>query len=121
MLSKAEIESNLSELNKAYNDHPEYGVYFSKLAILELCGWTELCMDEIIRSHASRKSLNQANLKYLEKSVINKTYGFEYDRHFRGMLMRLLGLSGLESLEAQVDAVAHTKMDAQLNNLKTVR
>ena len=121
MIGKAQIESNLVELDTAFGANPQYSLYFSKLAILELCGWTELCMDEIVRKHAARKRLNSKNNKYLEKKVIERTFGFQYEDHFRAMLMRLLGLVGLERLERLVDPVLHTKMTAQLVSLKSVR
>jgi hypothetical protein len=93
------IDLTLRELDSWYNDLPggnERPKLLSKLAILELCGWIELRMDEITRNVATKLSLD---LLWVENKVIAKTHGFEYHGHFREMLRMLMGEAGILKIE----------------------
>jgi len=96
-------------------------LFYSKLAILELCGWTEVSMDDIIRRHSKRILKEPQNWQYIEKEVIKRTYGFEYQVHFRRMLISIIGLTGVERLEKTVDPARLQPMIAALNSLKPYR
>jgi hypothetical protein len=50
-----------------------------------------------------------------------KTYGFDYHKSFRWMLIRLVGLITVERLEQQVDQAKHDTLKSTLGALKTVR
>lgn len=123
MIVKGDILTNLSELDRAYTraTDPKQSLYLSKLAVLELCGWIEMSMDDMILCHSRRKLRLPANKKIAEKEIVNRTYGFEYDRHFRAMLMKTIGLVACERIEAKIDASVLVKFSAQLESLKTVR
>jgi hypothetical protein len=94
---------------------------YAKLGILELCGWTEEAMDGVIRDSVKRVGLNASNSTYIEKSVIEKTYGFHYDKHLREMLMAVIGLVGLEKIETSIDKTKFAMMTADLGALNSVR
>lgn len=95
-------------------------MYFSKLAILELCGWIEESMDNIIK--AFTKHLNKpANQKFVEEQVIEPTYGFEYHRHFRAMLIQVIGVISVERLEANLNQTKFDLMKSALGSLKKSR
>lgn len=96
-------------------------LYYSKLAMLELCGWIEESMDDIVEKCAHRVLKKSSNKTYVAKNIIRPTYGFEYEKHFRKMLMSVIGLKLIEKLENKVDAVKHTIFTAELNNLKAAR
>jgi hypothetical protein len=55
MIAKTYILNNLSTIEKLYNDSSSIknSLFYSKLAILELCGWTEESMDDIIKKCAN--------------------------------------------------------------------
>src|SRR5438105_2751847 len=109
MIAKSYILTNLRALDRSYRRaaSPKEAQFFSKLAILELCGWIEESMDDVIL-RCARKHLNvAANRSYCEKEVVKRTYGFDYHYNFRFMLIRLLGLIAVEKLEQRVDAVNH--------------
>ncbi|MBW9063833.1 hypothetical protein JNB71_10920 [Rhizobium herbae] len=122
MVVKKHIEENLTHLDQAYRREPDVkkATYFSKLAILELCGWIELSMDGIILGHCARKVRLPANTRLIEDHV-KRTYGFDYERHFRKMLINLVGVVACENVEASVNAAAKARLEAQLRTLKTVR
>jgi hypothetical protein len=123
MISKTYIQSNLTKLEKMYNksSSTQDSLFFSKLAIIEMCGWIEISMDDIINRLAKRILRDISNLKYIEKDVIKRNYGFAYDDHFKKMLISLLGIYGVEKLESKVNPLFFTPMVATLKNLKTIR
>lgn len=122
MISKTYIQENLRQLDVAYRNATvqKHSVYFSKLAILELCGWIEMSMDDLMLRHASRVIKQSANQSIVDEFV-KRNYGFEYDRHFRQMLMKLVGIVTCEQIEAAMNVQVHTKFTTQLTSLKRVR
>lgn len=123
MIAQTYMRNNLTRLNSLYNRArtPMESLFFSKLAILELCGWIEESMDDIVRRCAVRCLRAEANRKFVEKEVIKKTYGFDYDTHFRRMLGRVIGISNVEKLEGRLDPSVHAKFVATLSTLKVSR
>ena len=99
MINNTDIENSINELDQLYNSNTAQATYFSKLALLELCGWLEMSMDCIIKECADVKLTEQNNKDHTENKVIGMTYGFHYDQHFRPMLMKLVGLIKLEQIE----------------------
>lgn len=123
MIVKSYILANLRDLNRNYGHSasPKEAQFFSKLAILELCGWIEESMDDVVLSCARRHLKVAANLSYCENEVVKRTYGFDYHRNFRLMLIRLLGLIAVEKIERQIDVNTHGRMTAALSTLKQQR
>lgn len=62
MASKYYIKTNLKSLNHKYNRSKTRAdpAYYSKLAIIELCGWIEISIDEMLEKHG--KILSNKNL-----------------------------------------------------------
>ncbi len=123
MIAQSYILSNLKALDRRYNQtkSSKEALFCSKLAILELCGWIEESMDDIIIRCAMRHLKDNENRKYCKQQIIKKTYGFDYHNNFRFMLIRLVGLVVVEKLESQVDAAKYGTMKATLDALRTVR
>jgi len=123
MVAKTYILQNLKKLEGLYNRTSDIknGLFYSKLAVLELCGWIEESMDDIIRRCAARNLERTQSRTSIEQEIIQRTYGFEYKRHFRRMLMQLIGIISLEKLERKVDGTKFQIMEATLETLKTYR
>ena len=123
MVAISNIRSSLQDFDRRYRNAktPKESLYFAKLAILELGGWAEDSMDDVVRRYAARHLKLKANQDHCEKSIIGKTYGFEYEHHFRKMLIQLLGLLNVERLEGQVDSLRFAAMKAALLTLKVQR
>lgn len=122
MVSKSYILSNLKELDVLYNQArtQKKKLYYSKLAMLELCGWIEESMDDIVKKCAGRVLKVEKNKKYVA-DIIKKTSGFGYDEHFRKMLISVVGLILMEKIEKRVDLSKYDPFIAALNNLKSAR
>lgn len=122
MISNTDIENSITELDTLYNSIPEQATYFSKLALLELCGWLELSMDCIVKECSDVKLAEQTNRDHIVKKVIGLTYGFHYDQHFRPILMKLIGLIKLEQIENPLKNSGELNMlESQLGSLDQTR
>lgn len=118
-----EIKKNLEKIRDLYVnsiDEKESSLY-SKLAILELCGWIEESMDDIIRRHANKHLKSSNNLDAI-KGIIRDTHGFDYKEHFRKALRQFIGLINIEKLEEQLTTSKFfDPLKAELSNLRKVR
>lgn len=100
--------------------NPRSTVLYSKLATLELCGWIEMSMDDIVERLGRKKLRDPAHLAQVQ-NVIRRTYGFKYEQHFRGMLQAVIGLHGVAAMERRVDPALFLPLCATLNALKPDR
>ena len=118
-----EIKKNLEKIKDLYVksiDAKESSLY-SKLAILELCGWIEESMDYIILRYASKHLRSSNNLDAI-KGIITDTHGFDYKEHFRKALRQCIGLINIEKLEKQLTTSRFfDPLKAELSNLRKVR
>ena len=124
MIAKSYIESTLKELDKLYNQasSQKKAIYFSKLAVIELCGWIEETVDDIVLRHCNRKLKNIDNKNYCKEKIIKTNYGFQYSQNIRPMLISLIGLIEVEKLENELEKTAQvTLLKSNLGNLKTSR
>ena len=123
MIARSYIENNLIQLDKLYNAAAtsKGQLYYSKLAMLELCGWIEESMDDIVQKCANRILKLQSSKKFIKKEIIKRTYGFEYQRHFMKMLTSVIGLINIEKLDLKLDISKKTKLESALSTLKVVR
>lgn len=123
MLDRSDIEKNLRQIDKLYasSSSVQEGLYYSKLATLELCGWIEHSMDSIVLSLAKQLIRDMKLQSYFEDEVVGKIYGFGYDKRLKRMLIPLVGLVGLEAMERKVNPRVFEPMRASLNALKPNR
>jgi hypothetical protein len=119
---KKHILKTVNKLDRLYNTTPTAeATYYSKLAIIELCGWIEQSMDMIADSFANRK-LKTLPYQSIYKSIKEKNYGFVYKEHFRKMLYQTIGLHQMESLEKKLNHTGSiTVFQSELETLKILR
>ena len=124
MTAKTPIETLIIELGKLYDTPADasHKDYYSKLALIELCGWLEISMDEIIKAYSNSKLIDQAYKDEIEQRVVEKTYGCNYKDHFRPMLMKLIGIKNIEQLETELKSKAVFQiLVSQLGSLWSLR
>lgn len=124
MVNKTTIGRILRQLDSRYKKksrNPRDPLYFSKLALIELCGWIEVTMDGVVLDCAKRHLSDTGNLKYVGDQVIRRTTSFTYEDHFRTMLMRVVGLVKIEKLEKLLDQQKWETMKSSLKWLKEKR
>lgn len=108
MIVKGHILKSIEGLDKRYNQalvsaNPQDSIYYSKLAVLEYCGWLEEAFDIIVRRALKGKLKTQSYKQMLEDGIIGNNYGFQYKNNIRPMLIRAIGLSDMEKLEIALD------------------
>jgi len=122
MIVYSYIENNLQFLDRNYKSAPTArdASYCSKMAILELCGWMETSMDDTILRASVRLLRNSQNRKFIEDKV-KYNYGFEYKRHYKAMIVSLIGISGYEKIENRLNAAIVLNFKSELAVLKKRR
>lgn len=127
MIARVYVERELKKLDRLYSQassgpDPYLPKLYSKLAVLELCGWTEEYMDNLIARHTKRKRLKEAhNIDFVEKEIIKKNWGFSYDYHFRRMLIQTISIIELERLEKKLNQTLKASLEAALTKLHPER
>jgi hypothetical protein len=119
---KKHIQATINKLDRHYNSAPTTeATFYSKLAIIELCGWIEFCMDNIAQNFASRK-LRTTPYQDIFRGLKNKNYGFEYKGNFRKMLYQTIGLHNMEKIEVSINHSGSIAiLEAELDILKSLR
>lgn len=123
MFKKGEISHTLRLINRRFRktDDAKEALLLSKLAVLELCGWIEESMDDVVERCCNRLLRDSSNIDEVKDEIIKKTYGFEYHRHFRSMLIRVIGLINVEILEASLEPSTRVQFESKLFTLKLKR
>lgn len=125
MVKKTYILKELKKLDKLYckaikEGNSDLEKFYSKLALMELCGWIEQSMDDILISFKI-KLKEEKNIEYLNKRIIKQNHGFEYHKHFREMLIKVDGIVGVEKIEKKVNYRKREIFEGSLGNLKPMR
>jgi len=122
MIAKKEIQKNLEQLNTRFNNSKllREPHWYSKLAILELCGWIEVSLDDIAKTLAAKNIRKSHNLNQFD-DFVSETYGFKYKNHFCKMLIQAIGITGLEKLEKLVGEKRKVQLESELGNLARMR
>lgn len=107
MVVKKIIVANLDKLDREYNhsllsSDRDLPVYFSKLATIEYCGWLEETLDNIVVAFAGNH-LKSKPFQEMLRTKVDNTYGFQYKKHFRPMLVYVVGLVRCERIQAVLD------------------
>ncbi|MEN9549632.1 MAG: hypothetical protein RIR12_2223 [Bacteroidota bacterium] len=124
MQAKKPIEDLLKELQKLYDNpaDPVHKDYYSKLALLELCGWLELVIDDITLTYARARITDSKNIDLLEKEIVGKSYGCDYKGNFRPMLIKIIGLTNVERFENRLTTLGIFQiLVSQLGSLASLR
>lgn len=123
MIAHYYIDNTLNTLDHLYNTatSQKKATYYSKLALLELCGWIEDSVDDIVLRHLIRK-IKDEKYRVEFKKVVEKNWGFQYKDNIRPILTSLLGIIELQKLEKEIDKTGSLAiLKTALGNLKKSR
>lgn len=124
MVIKKYIQKTLHKLNRKHryamlSNTPEEAIYYSKLSILEYCGWIEESMDIIVKRSVKKKIRTVPYMQILDNAILGGTHGFEYVKHFRPMLMRAIGIQKMEKIE--INLINNGQLDLLKSELLNVK
>jgi hypothetical protein len=111
------IDETLRGLDHWFNEPSEGGdrpKLLSKLALLELCGWLEGYFDALI-FRVNDLSLQD---RAWTTSISARVSGFEYEKHFRGMLVMLVGEVTARRIESAMEAANPGDLDRLKQQLR---
>ncbi|WP_410566608.1 hypothetical protein [Acinetobacter sp. H1(2024)] len=127
-LSKTDINRNLKQLKLLYDAASSsrssnaslHMTFYSKLALLEYCGWLEISIDILIRRIISKVS--DPKIVEIGNEWITQNYGFSYKQHFRSLLCKSLGLQKTERILNRLQVSGDLAiLESKLNSFKTLR
>ena len=119
MIAQSYIKRTLRSLNSRYSrtNSQRDAFFYSKLALLELCGWIEQSMDNVVLCSCNR-TIKDPKYKRIIEDKVDRVYGFDYKTQFREMLISLHGLRAVMNMERALDASKFEKMKGALTQLK---
>lgn len=122
MVDSTKIIDTLRKLDGMYNNTADVDLinWYSKLSMLEFCGWIETTMDSIALSFSNRQLTEQ---KYKDhcNNILRATHGFLYENHFKKMLCNIIGLHNLEKVETKIGENNIDTLNRELTQLWTLR
>ena len=126
MISKKLLERDLLRLEELHaaamlDPDPRVPLYYSKLAVLELCGWIEESIDAVAH-RAIKNRIKSSSLQKKATEIIKRTYGFDYENNILPMLTRLVGIPNFQQLEDLLNADgSYAILTSELSSIKTQR
>lgn len=119
---KRHILNTINQLDRLYNSSStDEATYYSKLAVIEFCGWIEVTMDKIAESYVNRK-IRTTPYRDIFRNIKENNHGFKYNSNFRKMLIQVIGLYNMENVESAVSrSGAIAVLSAQLDTLVFIR
>ena len=93
------ISNTLTKLDAEYTSTADSNMQllYSKLAVLEFCGWIEVSFDTLWLDYVANNLLVQDNIDRI-KQIIKKNYGFAYDSNIYPMMCSVLGVNNWENI-----------------------
>lgn len=92
-------------------------IMLSKLAIMEFCGWLEEWMDSLIRDLDKATLTDEA---WVKEKVIDGTHGFDYSKHLRPMMCKIIGEYRTRKFEASFEDKHPGELELLRQNLSSL-
>ena len=117
------IENILLRLDTEYNasiTDPDMPVFFSKLAVIELSGWLEDSIDEILYEYIGQHLLDSDVINPV-KDIIQKNFGFKYGSNILKICLSVLGANNWENIVDKLKPVEYSNLKAITGSLTDSR
>jgi len=104
MIDKAKIEGTVNDLNAKYNNKSSTNddmLLYSKLAVMEFCGWIEESFDLILREYMTKVNIDNANIDFINKNIIRPFSSFEYQK-LKFLLLSMFGIKNIQTIETAI-------------------
>ncbi len=107
MIYSGQIKQTLSFLDAEYNSHIGSGeqikpMMFSKLAVIEYCGWLEETFDEITINCIREKQKTRVSRAVIHDKI-KATVGFNYESSGRRLICAAIGVVKLLEIEHELE------------------
>lgn len=123
MVDYTGIENTLKRLDAEYNaqmSDPQMPILFSKLAVIELCGWIEESFDDLLFEYINTHIIDH-NCQRIIKKIIDDNYGFQYERHVFKIFSAVIGVNNWENIIDKLSPSDFGNFQTILNSYSTGR
>lgn len=127
MIDYVRIKNTLELLDREYNNaqncnqvDPQMPILFSKLAVLELCGWIEVSVDNVLFEYVNNNVVKEENKKII-KERIDVNYGFKFKTNLQPLFCSVLGIKNYETIIGALSDQELANMQTTLGNLAKLR
>lgn len=127
MIDYVSIKNTLDLLEREYNNaqnsnqvDPQMPVLYSKLAILELCGWIEVSVDNVLFEYVNNNVVKEENKKIIKK-IIDVNYGFKFKTNLQPLFCSVFGIKNYEAIIGALSDQELANMQTTLGNLAKLR
>lgn len=117
MIDKIKISKTLKRLDTEYSkciSDPDMPILFSKLAVMEFCGWIEMSYDTILYEYIDSHII-ETSCKKIIKGFIKNNSGFAYDKNTFKTFAIVLGANNWENV---LDAISIEDKENFINILE---
>lgn len=100
MIDQTKILQTLQRLDREFNkdiSDPEMPIFFSKLAVMEFCGWIEMSYDIILQEYVDSHIVDQ-DYRNIIHGFIKKNHGFAYESNTFQTFAIVLGANTWENI-----------------------
>lgn len=99
MIDFTTIQINLAHLDTEYASTTDItmNILYSKLAVIEFCGWIEVSIDTLAKDYLNNTILDHS-LKSKVESFIDGHYGFNYEHNVLPIICSAIGASNWENI-----------------------
>ncbi len=114
MIDYISIANTLSKLDKEYSSCKDIqmSILYSKLAVLELCGWIETSIDDMLYNYIDEHIIDNS-CKDKIKQIIKRNNGFNYETNLFNLFCSVLGINNLEN-------ILYALTDSEFQYLKSI-
>lgn len=123
MIDYIKIKNTLDRLDVEYNNQIsdiQMPILFSKLAVIEFCGWIEESFDDVLYQYIRNHIIDSDHIR-ITRSFVNKNYGFDYENHTFKLFSIVLGINNWENILDKVSPIDLTNFQTILKNYSTIR
>ncbi|WP_071145648.1 hypothetical protein [Bacteroides ihuae] len=123
MIDYTNIESTLRKLDFEYSEQisdPQMPILFSKLAVIEFCGWIEESFDDVLYQYIDNH-INGTNYQRLIRTSINKNHGFDYENQTFKLFSIVIGIKNWENILDRLPVLALTNFQTILRDYSQIR
>ena len=123
MIIRRDIENLLSDLEIYYNSNAiPRSTHYSKLAVIELCGWIEESFDKIAERCIQNRLTTHQFRQIFNDGIKESNHGFAFTKNFRKMMISTIGVVNTEKLVLQLTSSGEIiVLESTLDTLKTER
>lgn len=117
MVDYIEIINTLNKLENKYSASTDLQmtILYSKLSVIELCGWIEVSIDEILINYIDSHIIDASLVRDIKK-IIGRNYGFKYDSNIFPLLCSVLGINNVENMLDSIPLVQFVQFKSIVGN-----